>query len=135
MTAEAYLAKIIENRDKIRCKEQDYLYWMELAKATTSQIGERVQSSGDGSGQSDKILEAVMVKEEIERLKQEIAEVMLTIGELPTMYYEVLHKVYVQGKELKEIAAEKEKSYSWAKATHSTAKRMIQDILDEREKI
>ena len=135
VTAAEYLMKIWENEEKIRNKQIERKYWMDLATGITAGMGgERVQSSKTGNPKEDNVTEAVDIDREIAELKREINEIIATIQMLPRVYYSVLHKLYVQRKSLKEVQAEAKKSYSWATTTHSRAKKKLQYILDERER-
>lgn len=114
--------------------------WKDIALCITGNTeGERVQSSGSKQRMADAIDEYTDIKAEI---KKEIAdaeeiqrEIKKTIKELKEAEYDVLHKVYIQGMEYKEIAAAKGKSVSWATSMHGNALSSLQLILDEREKV
>ena len=135
VTAKEYLEKIWHNERIIRNKQIERKYWMELASGiTASMVGERVQSSKTSHPMENKVVEAALIDQEIDRLKKEIAEIIATIEQLPVEEYDFLHKVYVQHLSLKTVQAESERSYSWVTTTHSRALKNLQYILDEREK-
>lgn len=135
MKAKAYLQqvtkldKLIEN--KLIEKEQ----WKSIAMGTSvSNDGERVQSSGNQQKMEDAVCRYIVIEEEIDRIIDELIatkqDVIRTIEQLPTVEYDLLHKVYIQGKTFEDIACDK--SYSWVTTTHGRALKMVQNILDER---
>jgi hypothetical protein len=108
---------------------------MDLASGITAGMGgERVQATKTSHPMENKVVEAALIDQEIDRLKKEIADIIGTIQQLPTEEYDFLHKVYVQHLSLKTVQAENERSYSWVTTTHSRALNSLQYILDEREK-
>ena len=113
-------------------KQIEKLYWLEIATGTTAKVGgERVQTSGDGHNMEKQIVEVVLIVEEIDRLKGEIAAIISTLEQLEAKEYDFLHKMYVQHLSLKEIQAVHGKSYSWAKKMHFRALVNLQRILNE----
>ena len=131
MEAREYLAKIEFNRIAIANKQAEKRYWLELAGGIGANAsGERVQSSGDLHKMESKVIEAVLIDNEIERLKAEIMGVIRTIERLHPTEYQFLHMVYVQGKRIKEVYAEMGKSDSWATNIHRKAINNLQAILD-----
>jgi DNA-directed RNA polymerase specialized sigma24 family protein len=83
----------------------------------------------------NKVVEAALIDQEIDRLKKEIAGIIDTIQKLPTEEYDFLHKAYVQHLSLKEVQSASGMSYSWVTTTHGRALNSLQRILDEREKV
>lgn len=135
VTAREYLEKIWHNERIIRNKQIERKYWMELAAGITAGMGgDRVQSTKTTHPMENKVVEAALIDQEIDKLKKEIAEIIETIQKLPTDEYDFLHKVYVQHLSLKEVQAVTGMSYSWTTNTHSRALNNLQYILDEREK-
>lgn len=135
MDAKEYLEQIEKNECIIANKQIEKKYWMDIATGTTANIGgERVQTSGDGHAKEKQIIEMVLIDEEIERLKGEIAEIISTLQRLKKSEYDFLHKMYVQHLSLKEVQTAMKKSYSWAKLMHNKALMNLQKILDEQEK-
>ena len=135
VTAREYLEKIWHNERIIRNKQIERKYWMELAAGITAGMGgDRVQSTKTTHPMENKVVEAALIDQEIDRLKKEIADIIETIQQLPTDEYDFLHKVYVQHLSLKAVQAESEKSYSWVTSTHNRALNSLQYILNEREK-
>lgn len=136
MTAREYLEKIWHNERIIRNKQIERKYWMDLASGIAAGMGgERVQSTKDMHPMENKVVEAAIIDQEIDRFKKEIAEIIETIQKLPTEEYDFLHKVYVQRKDMKEIYVDGYKSNSWAKTMHKKALNSLQRVLDERETV
>ena len=134
MNARDYLEQIEKNERIIANKQIEKEYWLSIATGTTAKVGgERVQTSGDGHTMENQIVEVVLIDEEIERLKGEIAEIISTLEKLKTTEYDFLHKIYVQHLSLKEVHTDAGKSYSWATTTHSLALKNLQRILDDFE--
>lgn len=137
MNAKDYLQQaqkidmIIKN--KIIEKEQ----WMSMATSTTaSSDGERVQSSGSQQKMADAVVRYVELEADIDRhinsliaTKKDVIEV---IEQLPAIEYDILHRVYIQYKDLNDVAAEYGKTYSWITTVHGRALQHVQDVLDER---
>ena len=135
MNAREYLEQIEKNEKIIANKQIEKKYWLEIATGTTAKVGgERVQTSGDGHNMEKQIVEVVLIDEEIERLKGEIAEIISTLERLKATEYDFLHKIYVQHLSLKEVHTASGKSYSWATTTHSLALKNLQRILNENLK-
>ena len=131
MEAREFLAKIEFNRIAIANKQAEKKYWLEMAEGMTANVsGERVQSSGDPHKMESKVIEAVLIDQEIERLKAEILGVIRMIERLKPLEYQFLHLVYVQGKRVKEVTAELGKSDSWSVRTHKKAIENLQELLD-----
>ena len=135
MDAKEYLEQIEKNECIIANKQIEKKYWLEIATGTTAKVGgERVQTSGDGHNMEKQILEVILIDEEIERLKGEIAEVISTLEKLKKNEYDFLHKLYVQHLSLKEVHTASGMSYSWATTTHSLALKSLQKILDSEKR-
>lgn len=138
------LNKLIEN--KLIEKEQ----WKSIATSTTAggsttvkvngeQVAlERVQSSGNPQKMADAVCRYVEIEKEIDecidRYIDMKAEAIRMIEQLPTVEYDILHKVYIQGKTLAEVAIMYDRVYSWATTIHGRAIKGVQAMLDEREK-
>jgi archaellum component FlaC len=127
------LDRLIEN------KEFEKQQWKDIATSITVQTtGERVQSSGS----KDKIANAVVRYVEIENeINQQIdkyikvkEDIINVIEQLDYSFYDLLHKVYVQGKALNLASYEMGNSESWGTTMHGRALQKVQLILDEREK-
>ena len=90
---------------------------------------------------SVKILdESVSIRREVALIKVDAAdhakrnEIIGVIEQLPEASYDILHKIYIQGMTLDEVAYARDKSRSWAASLHGTALKHLQDILDNVEK-
>ena len=109
--------------------------WDALATSITAQMnGERVQSSGSQQKMEDAIIKSVDIRGQIKKLIDTKKEIVKTIESLPLAEYEILHKVYIQGKSFKVIEIETGNSYSWVTTIHGRALLAVQRILDERDK-
>lgn len=137
MKAKDYLQQVqkidVIIKNKIIEKEQ----WMSMATSTTaSSDGERVQLSGSQQKMADAVVRYVELEADIDRYinslidtKKDVIEV---IEQLPAIEYDILHRVYIQYKDLNDVAAEYGKTYSWITTVHGRALQHVQDILDER---
>lgn len=140
MQAQEFLEQIkkINYVFKNKLKEKEQL--LELAGYSSGQDGERVQSSGSKDRMAQLVTKAVDVEmkaiqtyiEEQMRIKNEVIEV---IEQLPADEYDVLHLVYVQGFTIKQTAAIKGISKSWAQTQHNRGLENVQRILDAKEKL
>ena len=105
--------------------------WLEMAEGVSSPVGgERVQTSKEYHPMENKVVEATMIDAEIAMLKEEKKAIVKTIEQLPPDEYDLLHKVYVQGKSLKEVQADHGMSYSWATTMHRKAKRDLEKLIN-----
>lgn len=124
--------KLIEN--KLIEKEQ----WFAIATGTTasSEDGDRVQSSGSQQKMADAVCKMVEIQEEINNLIDMYIDtkqgVIKTIEQLPADEYDVLHKIYIQGKNMRQTAAACEKSYDWVKIIHKQGMRDVQMFLGKK---
>lgn len=124
------LDKLIEN------KTVEKLQWRTVATSVTAQVGgERVQSSGNPHKITDAIATYLDLEKEIDRfLSEQIQkkkDIISVIEQLNPTEYDVLHKMYVQYKDLQEVADKYNKSYSWVTTVHGKALKNVQKILDE----
>ena len=98
--------------------------------------GERVQSTGSKQKMESAIVEYINIEDEIKaeihRLFALEKEIIQRIEALSTTEYDVLHKIYVQGKDFQDVAEDHGKSYSWVISTHGRALANLQRILNER---
>ncbi len=135
MKAEQYLKQIgkidrlIENkrREQIRCDEMA----SSMGEFSTA---ERVQSTPNHHKMTDAIDRSVDLGIEIKVLKNQRAEIIKTLEELPENEYDILYAVYVDRLALKEVAGKLRKSYSWVSHNKSIALKALQMILDCRKK-
>lgn len=138
MDAQVYLERLENLKIIIQNKLIEQAQWMDIARNITANMdGERVQSSGVKSKMAEAVDACIDMESEIadrvKALRGEYREIVCTIEavENPTEY-DVLHKRYVQGMELQDIADYYGKEYTWATTTHGRAKKSVQYILDSR---
>lgn len=137
MKAKEYLQRIRKVDTIIQNKLIEKERWFALATSTTtSSSGERVQASGSQQKMADSVLRYIEVERQIDEcidlLIDAKQDVVSTIETLPTIEYDLLHKVYIQFRSLGEVAAAQGKTYSWATTVHGRALKHVQDILDKR---
>lgn len=139
--AKEYLQRI-ENidiliRNKSIEKAQHYALMMDMATSTTANMsGERVQTSGSKQKMADtvdnKLTYIQNIDRQISELEAEKAEIISTIELLPMDEYDILHKCYVQHISLKQVAAERDESYSSTTTTHGVALTNLAALLSKR---
>lgn len=139
MRAKDYLLQIRKIDRMITNKIAEVEHWKAVALgAGTYSEGDRVQSSGGKDKLSDAVCRYMVLEEqlneEIDRLIDTKREITATIEQLNPSEYDLLHRLYIQQKNLQEVAADMGKSYSWARGTHGTALYNLQRILNERGK-
>lgn len=134
MDAKEWLNQVKKLDLQIKNKLIEKQQWKDIALGITANMdGERVQSSGRKTKMADAIDKCVDMEAEIDRLVDKLIdtkkEVIAVIEQLdsPTQY-DVLHKIYIQGKSLQEVADSYGMSYDWATTTHGRALRNVQDI-------
>lgn len=131
MTAEAFLERLLKINSLLENKQFEIEQNMTAATGSTASYGtERVQTSPSSGKIENAVVTKACIEQEIEELKAERQRKIKTLEQLPSMYYDYLHKMYVQGMEHADIAALKKKSYSWGTTTHNRAVNKLQDILD-----
>ena len=138
MKAKDYLLQISKIDRIIENKIAELEHWKAIATGTTTYSdGERVQSSGNKYKMEDAVLKCIEINNEINseinRLVDTRKEVINTIEQLKLDEYDVLHKIYVQRKDFKDVSAIMDKSYSWVTSKHGRALASLQRILDERK--
>jgi hypothetical protein len=135
MRAQEFLKQLSKLNMLIENKLIEKQQWKSIAMGIGQRTdGERVQSSGSQQKMADAIARYVDIEKEIDAAIDKFVDtriyIISVIEKLPAVEYDLLHKVYVQGIELAEVAAESGKSYSWATSTHGRALKTVQDILD-----
>lgn len=140
MRSKDYLLQIRKLDSLIKNKQTEVEHWKGVACGSGSYSeGERVQSSGNKQKMASAIDKYVDIQAEIKadigRLIDLKQEVIRTIEMLPVDEYDLLHKVYVQGWTLQEVADHFEKSYSWATTIHGRALANLQRVLDARKAV
>lgn len=140
MDAKEYLLQVRKIDRIINNRIEEAEYWRSVAMGTTAYSeGDRVQSSGNKQKMENAICRHLQMEEEVNRYIDKLVdvrqEILLTIENLPTADYEVLHKAYVQCKNFTVIAFEMEKSRSWVTSVHDRALQGVQRLLDERKEV
>lgn len=138
MDAKKYLQQVSKLNKLIENKMIELAQWKAMATSTgTFSDGERVQSSGSQQKMAEAVGRYVDIEREldacIDRYIDKKNEVILMIEQLPPVEYDVLHKIYIQDKQLAEVAAIYDRAYSWATTVHGRALKMVQDVLDGKE--
>lgn len=138
MNAKDFLLQIRKLDKLIENKVAESLQWREIANNTTVNMsGEKVQSSGNHDTVANAICTYLDLEAEIQKRIDELVaarqDVISVIEQLNVTEYDLLHKLYVQGFTLQEIATMYDMSYNWATTTHGRALKQVQIILNKRE--
>lgn len=138
MRAREYLRQIDKYNKLIENKMFEREEWRSMALSITGKTeGDRVQSSGNQQKMASAVERLIDLEREIDeaidRLADAKKEIISTIETLTAKKYDILHKVYIQGMELQDIAIARGRSYSSIKNLHKEALASLQKILDERE--
>lgn len=138
--AKDYMRKMEKINKMIRNKMMEVEQWKDIATScSTHADGEKVQTSKKADPMADAVCEYTdlekEIKKDIDKLVKTRMEIVHTIERLNAEEYDILHRVYVQGKTLKEVAAEEKKEYSFAATLHGKALKHLQDILEKNSNI
>lgn len=138
----AYLQRIDDINTRIRNKHiekaQHYALMMDIATSiTVTMSGDRVQSSGSKQRMADTVDDKLTyiqnIDKKIAELEKEKEEIISAIEQLPKDEYDIIHKCYVQHMQLKQVAPEREESYSSTTTTHGIALKRLGQIIEERK--
>lgn len=130
MTAKEYLNKISKYDRLIENKKAEAQTWREIAtNISVNMSGERVQSSGSTDTVANALCKAMDLESEAERYELKRAAIIGTIERLDAVLYDVLHKIYVQGFAIKQVAAHHHKCREWASRKHTEALEALEKIL------
>ena len=137
MTAKEYLLQVKKLDMMISNKLQEVEHWKCIATSTTtSGDGERVQASGSQQKMADAVAKYMDIERDINAAIDELVdrrqEIIQTIEQLPVTEYDILHKVYIQGKNFSVVADGYDKTYSWVTTVHGRGLMHLQNILDKR---
>lgn len=137
MKAKEYLQQVEKLNRMIDNKLIELEQWKAMAVGITSHSeGERVQGSGDQQKMADAVCRYVDIQSEvnaqIDKMVELKKEVISTIEQLPTVEYDLLHKVYIQFMSFDDVAATYNKHPKWATRLHGSALQKVQKIIDER---
>lgn len=136
MEAKEFLKQVEKLDVRITNKLIEQRQWRDIALGITANMeGERVQSSGAKSKMADAVERCVDMEAEIDSLVDKLIEtkkeVIQTIEQLDSpIEYDILHKRYIQFRDLQDIADHYGKEYGWATTTHGRALKHLQEILD-----
>ena len=134
MDARRYMERVGELEEIINNKiEERTRLYQEAVSTGSSGNGERVQTSAGAGTMTGSVEKYVDIDRQIAGCIHRIQEIIRTIELLEHDEYDVLHKKYVQGMTLRDVARKREKAYSTTAHTHSRALRHLQEILDARE--
>ena len=132
MDINKYLEDIQLIDSKIANKINELNMWREIAQGIGgTSDGERVQSNGISRKMENAVIKCVETEREIERLTWEKAKFIRRIEQLPKRYYDIMHKLYLEGYSLKAYALEYKSKYTNATSTHSRAKRLLRKVILE----
>lgn len=137
MKAKDYLLQVMKIDKMIENKMYEKEHWFTMAtKTTQASEGERVQTSGSSQRMADSVEKYVQIEKEIDEAIDcyinKKMEVISTIEQLNYQEYDILHKVYIQGLKLYDVAEIYGKTYSWVTQLHGIALKNLQRILDKR---
>lgn len=137
MTAKEYLLQVKKLDMMISNKLQEVEHWKCIATSTTtSGDGERVQASGSQQKMADAVARYMDIERDINAAIDELVdrrqEIIDTIEKLPTIEYDILHKVYIQGQDFNVVADGYGKSYSWVATIHGRGLKRVQNIINNR---
>lgn len=136
MDAKEYLRQVEKLDLRIKNKLIEQQQWRDIALGITANMdGERVQSSGAKNKIENAVIKLVDMGAEIDSLVDNLIEikkeVIQTIERLDSaVEYDLLHRRYIQGMDLQEIADHYGKEYGWATTTHGRALKNVQALLD-----
>jgi DNA-directed RNA polymerase specialized sigma24 family protein len=138
MKAKEYMQQVTKLDLMIQNKQIEADQWKSIALGTTSRNeGERVKASGSQQKMADAVSRYVDIERyidsQIDKLADLKQQIISDIEQLPAPEYDVLHKIYIQGMELDEVATAKDKSYTWVTTVHGNGLKALQKILNERE--
>lgn len=137
MKAKDYLQKVSKLDKMINNKMVEIAQWKAIAQGTTGHSdGERVQASGSQQKMADAVCRYVEIEKQLDKCIDKLIDtkqdVIRTIEQLPENEYDLLHKIYIQGKSMDDVADAYGKTYSWATTVHGRALKRVQNILDGR---
>lgn len=138
MNAKHYLLQIRKLDSLISNKLAEVDHWKNVAFGTGAYSeGDRVQSSGNKQKMAAAVERYIDIQAEItadiDKLIDLKQEVIKTIEKLSVTEYDLLHKVYVQGLTLDDVAERNDRSRSWADTVHGRALASLQRLLNERK--
>ena len=134
LSAHEYLSRIKKYDAIIANKLRDIKRWSDVARSLGGiSSGERVQTSSNFGRVPDAVCRYVDLEKEVEDLKRKRAAIIKLIEQLPSVEYEILYAIYVDGATFKEVAYRKGKSYDWVKKHKKKALGMVQGLIESEE--
>ena len=130
MSIDKYLNEVSLIDSKIANKINELNIWREIAQGIGgTSDGERVQSNGISRKMENAVIKCVETEREIERLTKEKELFISRIERLPKRYYDIMHKMYIQGYSLTAYALKCKAKYTNATTTHSRAKKELRKVI------
>lgn len=134
MTAKQYLSELQAMKTKIGQLQEQRQMYLEMATSITTAINPvKVQTSKMTDRMGDNVSKAadvgMKIDEEINALFWKQQEIIKQIQSLRNAdYMQILFKVYVQEKNIKQAAAEMERSYNYALGIHKKALKRFEEM-------
>ncbi len=130
MSIDKYLNEVSLIDSKIANKINELNMWREIAQGIGgTSDGERVQSNGISRKMENAVIKCVETEREIERLTKEKELFISRIERLPKRYYDIMHKMYIQGYSLTAYALEHKEKYTNATTRHCRAKKELRKVI------
>lgn len=134
MKAERYLDRVRMIDAMIGNKRREHQRWVDAAEGLGGVAsGDRVQSTRNLHRGADAIGNYIDLEAEIKALESEKQNIIRTLERLPSVEYDILHKLYVQDYSMKDVSYQYKKSYDWVRLKKRNGLRLLQEILDEGE--
>lgn len=138
INARTYLEKVSKLNKLIENKLKEVEQWRAIAEGSSViSSGERVQTSISNHKLEDAVIHIVELENEANQMidiyanmKQDIISIIEKIDD--AVLYDILHKRYIQGIPMTEIAIILGISWESAKRKHKKALALVQEILDKR---
>lgn len=138
MTAKEYLSELEEIKVKIQQLQEERQMYMEMAASISVSVNPvKVQNYSITDRVSLNTIKAANVDSKIDmemsHLFNRTAQIIEQIRELRNaLYIQILYKVYVQGKTLKESSVEMGRSYNYILASHKKALQAFEKNMVEK---
>lgn len=134
MTAKEHLSELERIKVKIQQKQEQKQIFLEMATSITVSLNPvKVQKSSTLDRMGNAVLNAAdmdaLIDEEINNLWYRQNEIVKQIQKLrDAKYIQLLFKIYIQGKSIKETSVEMGMSYPHVKRLHQNALLMFEDV-------
>lgn len=134
MTGSEYFDELQKIEILLKHKRAERGRWFEAAGSLGSSIGDgvKVQSTKRQSSMTDAADRYIDLDREIAALEAKRDEIRATMERLPANEYSVVYQFFAQGRSLKAIAVDMDRSYSWTKATKKRALQRVETWLQKR---